>query len=467
MPWGCRSDRSHGYAIPARIRLVSEMPETRYAKTSDGVHIAYQTVGEGPFDLVFANSWASHVEFSWSRPAIVRFYERFSAFCRLVLFDKRGTGLSDPVTGVPTIEDRMDDVRAVMDAVGAERAALLGTSEGASTCCVFAATYPERTRAMVLFSPFIVGLADEECPWAWTQDFWDLLSTAMETSWGTPDGSGVEFCTPSLIGDERAQEWYAHYWRSAASPAAALALLGVNTKIDIRPVLRTVRVPTLVIHRTDEMWVNVNYGRFTATSIPDAQLIELPGTDHYPWEQNADEVVGLIEEFLTGARTERETDRVLATVMFSDIVESSEQVSKLGDRAWRELLDAHDSMVRRQLDRFGGREVKTTGDGFLATFDGPARAIRCALNIRDGASRLDLPVRVGLHTGELEMRNGDVGGIAVHIGQRVMAAAEPNEVMVSSTIKDLVAGARLEFDDRGEHALKGVSGSWRLFAARA
>lgn len=288
----------------------------------------------------------------------------------------------------------------------------------------------------------------------------------MDTRWGTPDGSGVELCTPSLIGDERAPEWYAHYWRSAASPGAAQALLGVNTKIDIRPVLPTVRVPALVIHRTDETWVNVNYGRYTAASIPGARLIELPGTDHYPWEQNADEVVGLIEEFLTGARTEREADRVLATVMFSDIVKSSERASELGDRAWRELLDDHDSMVRRQLERFGGREIKTTGDGFLATFDGPARAIRCALSIRDGASRLDLPVRLGLHTGEVEVRNDDVGGIAVHIGQRVMSAAEPDEVMVSSTIKDLVAGAELGFDDCGEHELKGVPGSWHLFAAQ-
>jgi class 3 adenylate cyclase len=445
---------------------VLEMPETRYAKTSDGVHVAYQVAGEGPLDLVFANSWASHVEASWSRPAIVRFYEQLAAFCRLTLFDKRGTGLSDPVVGVPTIEDRMDDVRAIMDAIGSERAALLGTSEGASTCCVFAATYPERTQAMVLFSPFVIGLADEECPWAWNQDFWDLLIAAMENSWGTPDGSGVEFCTPSLVGDERAREWYAHYWRSAASPAAALALLGVNTKIDIRPVLPTVRVPTLVIHRTDEMWVNVNYGRYTAASIPEAQLIEIEGTDHYPWEQNAGEVVGLIEEFLTGARTEREADRVLATVMFSDIVNSSQRASELGDRMWRELLDSHDGMVRRQLERFGGREIKTTGDGFLATFDGPARAIRCGLSIRDGASRLGIPVRIGLHTGELELRDEDVGGIAVHIAQRVMSAAAPDEVLVSSTIKDLVAGAQLQFDDRGEHTLKGVAGSWRLFAAK-
>jgi pimeloyl-ACP methyl ester carboxylesterase len=444
-----------------RMRLV--MPETRYARTVDGVHIAYQEVGSGPFDLIFANSWASHIEFSWSRPAVVRFYEHLSSFCRLILFDKRGTGLSDPVLNVPTIEDRMDDMRAVMDAVDSKSVALLGTSEGAATSVVFAATYPERTTAMVLFSPFIIGLADEECPWAWTADFWELMSTAMENTWGTPDGSGVEFCTPSLIGDESAREWYAHYWRSAASPASALALLRVNTQIDIRPVLCTVRVPTLVLQRTDEMWVNINYGRYTAEKIPGAKLVELPGTDHYPWEQNADAVVGEVEEFLTGARTERDSDRVLATVMFTDIVQSTEQASALGDQAWRERLDAHDEMVRRQLARYGGREVKTTGDGFLATFDGPARGIRCALAIRDGAHRLAIEVRAGLHTGELELRGEDVGGIAVHIGNRVASSAEADEVLVSSTVKDLVAGSGIQFADRGEQRLKGVPDAWRLF----
>jgi class 3 adenylate cyclase len=443
------------------------MPETRYALAADGVHVAYQVLGSGPLDLIFANSWCSHIEFSWSRPAIVRFYEHLASFSRLILFDKRGTGLSDPVAGVPTMEDRLADMRAVLDAIGSQRTAVFGTSEGACHCIMFAATYPERTRAMVLFAPFVVGLADEECPWAWTAEFWNVLRAAMENSWGTPDGSGVEFCTPSLIGDESAREWYAHYWRSAASPGAAVALLEVNTRIDIRPVLPTVRVPTLVLQRSDEQWINVNYGRYTAAHIPGATLIELPGTDHYPWEQNADVVVGEIEEFLTGARSERDDDRVLATVLFTDIVESTEQASEVGDRKWRELLDAHDDMVRRQLERFAGSEVKSTGDGFLATFDGPARAIRCALAISDGARRLGIRVRAGLHTGELERRGDDVGGIAVHIGSRVASEAQPNEVLVSSTVKDLVAGSRIEFVDRGERALKGVPGSWRLFAAVA
>ena len=441
------------------------MPETRYAKTADGVHVAYQVVGSGPLDLIFANSWCSHVEFSWTRPAIVRFYEALSSFCRLILFDKRGTGLSDPVSGVPTMEDRLDDMRAVLDAVGSRRTALLGTSEGACACIMFAATYPERTSAMVLFSPFVVGLADEECPWAWTPEFWDLLRNAMETSWGTPDGSGVEFAAPSLASDETAREWYAHYWRSAVSPGAAVALLEVNTQIDIRPVLPTVRVPTLVLHRTEEAWINVNYGRYTAARIPGANLVELPGTDHYPWEEDADEVVGEIEEFLTGARSHRDDDRVLATVLFTDIVESTQEAIQVGDRRWRELLDAHDDMVRRQLERFGGREVKSTGDGFLATFDGPARGIRCAHAINAGARRLGIRVRAGLHTGELERRGDDVGGIAVHIGSRVAAQATADEVLVSSTVRDLVAGSGIGFVDRGEHALKGVPDEWRLFAA--
>ncbi len=383
-----------------------------------------------------------------------------------MLFDKRGTGLSDPVAGIPTIEDRMEDIRAVMDAVGSERAALFGSSEGAATCSVFAATYPERTTALVLFSPFIVGTADDECPWAWSEEIWEFLRFAIEEAWGTPEGSGVELVTPSLSGNASAAAWYGRYLRAAASPAVAVALLNVNTQIDIRPVLPTISVPTLVLHRTNEVWVNVNYGRYATSHIPGATLVELSGTDHYPWEQDADEVLDEIEEFLTGDRSVREYDRVLATVLFTDIVDSTGRASALGDAAWRDLLDAHDDMVRRQLDRFGGREVKTTGDGVLATFDGPARAIRCAQTVREGASRLGLDIRAGLHTGEIERRGTDIGGIAVHIGQRISALAASDEVLVSSTVKDLVAGSRIEFEDRGEHDLKGIPGTWRLFTVK-
>jgi len=443
---------------------VSEVPETRYAKTHDGVHVAYEVVGEGPFDLVFANSWGSHAEFSWSNPTIARFYERLSSFCRLVLFDKRGTGSSDPMMGVPTMEDRMDDIRAVMDAVGIERAALLGGSEGAATCAVFAATYPERTSALVMFSPFIIGVADEECPWAWTPEFWTLVKEKMAEPWGTAYGSGIEFVVPSLTGNEAAMEWYGRYFRAACSPAVAVALLNANTQIDIRPVLGTIRVPTLVLHRIDETWVNINYGRYAAANIPGARLVELMGTDHYPWEQDAEAVVGEIQEFLTGERSEPDDHRVLATVLFTDIVDSTAVAARSGDRSWRELLDAHDTMVRRQLTRFAGQEIKATGDGFLATFDGPARAIKAALAIREGGSRLGLDIRAGLHTGEIERRGADVGGIAVHLGQRVSAVAGAGEVVVSSTVKDLVAGSDIEFEDRGEHELKGMPGSWKLFS---
>jgi class 3 adenylate cyclase len=442
-------------------------PRTSYARTHDGVHVAYEVVGDGPFDLLWANSWASHIEFSWDNPTIARFYEHLASFCRLVLFDKRGTGLSDPVIGIPTMEDRMDDIRAVMDAAGSERAALFGSSEGAATCSVFAATYPERTSALVLFSPFIIGKADDECPWAWSEEFWNALKSAIDETWGTPEGSGVDLVTPSLSGNASAAAWYGRYLRAAASPAVAVALLNVNTQIDIRPVLPTISVPTLVLHRTDEIWVNVNYGRYAAAHIPGAVLVELTGTDHYPWEQNADEILGEIEEFLTGARSEADTDRVLATVLFTDIVGSTQRASGLGDAQWRDLLDAHDDMVRRQVERFGGRVVKSTGDGVLATFDGPARAIRCALTIREGAARLGLDIRAGLHTGEIERRGSDVGGIAVHIGQRVSALASPGEVLVSSTVKDLVAGSRIEFDSRGEHDLKGVPDPWRVFSVRS
>jgi pimeloyl-ACP methyl ester carboxylesterase len=446
---------------------VSSVPATHYAKTQDGVHVAYEVIGEGPFDLVFANSWCSAAEFSWSNPTIARFYERLSSFCRLILFDKRGTGSSDPMTGVPTMENRMDDIRAVMDAVGVERAALFGASEGAATCAVFAATYPERTSALVMFSPFIIGVADDECPWAWSCDIWAVVKQSMEETWGTADGSGVELVTPSLAGNEEAKEWYGRYFRAAASPGTAAALLHVNTQIDIRAVLPTIRVPTLVLHRRDETWVNVHYGRYAATHIPGATLVELEGTDHYPWEQDSEAVLGEIQEFLTGERSEPDDDRVLATVLFTDIVDSTATAAGVGDRAWRELLDAHDAMVRRQLTRFSGREIKATGDGFLATFDGPARGIRAALAITEAGPRLGLAIRAGLHTGEIERRGTDVGGIAVHLGQRVSATAGPGEVVVSSTVKDLVAGSGIGFDDRGEHQLKGVPGTWHLYTVTA
>lgn len=462
-----RRGPERGPGKSGRLVGVLTPPQTSYARTRDNVHVAFEVVGDGPFDLVWANSWLSHIEFSWDNPTIARFYEHLASFCRLVLFDKRGTGLSDPVTGIPTIEDRMEDIRAVMDAVGCERAALFGSSEGAATCSVFAATYPERTSALVLFSPFIVGTADDECPWAWSPEVWEFLRLTMEETWGTPEGSGVELVTPSLSGNASAAAWYGRYLRAAASPSVAVALLNVNTQIDIRPVLPTIRVPTLVLHRTDEVWVNVDYGRYAAAHIPGATLVELSGTDHYPWEQDADEVLGEIEEFLTGDRSEPEHDRVLATVLFTDIVDSTGRASALGDAAWRDVLDAHDDMVRRQLDRFGGQEVKTTGDGVLATFDGPARAIRCAQAVREGATRLGLDIRAGLHTGEIERRGSDVGGIAVHIGQRISALAASGEVLVSSTVKDLVAGSRIEFEDRGENNLRGVPDPWRLFSVRS
>jgi class 3 adenylate cyclase len=446
---------------------MGSVPDVHYAKTFDGVRIAYQTVGSGPFDLIFANSWCSHCEYSWTNPRVVRFYESLASFCRLVLFDKRGTGLSDPVSGVPTIDDRMDDIRAVMDALGSKRAALFGASEGAATCALFAATFPERTTAMVLFAPFVVGFADDECPWAWRREFWDVLLAGMQDNWGTQEGSGIGFVCPSLAGNEAASEWYARYYRAAASPSSAIAMLELNTRLDIRRALESVRVPTLVIHRRDETWVNVNYGRYTAAKIPGATLVEIDGTDHYPWEQNADAVVGEIEEFLTGARHERTADRVLATVLFTDIVGSTKRASEMGDGTWRTLLDAYDSAVRRQLERFSGVEIKTTGDGFLATFDGPARAVRCALAIRDASSRLGIEVRCGLHTGEVERRGDDIGGIGVHIGQRVSALAEPGEVRVSRTVVDLVAGSGLQFDDQGSHDLKGIPGSWQLFSVRS
>ncbi len=358
----------------------------------------------------------------------------------------------------------MDDIRAVMDSVGSERAVLFGTSEGGATCSVFAATYPGRTLALVMFSPFIVGIADDECPWAWSEEVWEFLRFAMEETWGTPEGSGVELVTPSLTGNQPAKEWYGRYYRAAASPAIAATLLRVNTKIDIRPVLPTIQVPTLVLHRADEIWVNVNYGRYAAAKIPGAKLVELEGTDHFPWEQDAEAVVGEIEQFLTGRRSAPESDRVLATVMFTDIVGSTKRAVELGDHRWHVLLEEHHRVVRSQLDRFRGREIDTAGDGFLATFDGPARAIRCAREICRYVHNLGIETRAGIHTGEVELIGDGIGGIAVHIGARVSAVAGPGEVLVSRTVVDLVAGSGIEFEEQGEHELKGVPGTWKLFA---
>jgi class 3 adenylate cyclase/pimeloyl-ACP methyl ester carboxylesterase len=431
-------------------------PETRYAKSGD-VHIAYQVVESGPTDLVLVPGFISHIEEWWEEPLSARFLERLASFSRLILFDKRGTGLSDREAGVPTLEQRMDDVRAVLAAAGSERAAVLGVSEGGAMSALFAATYPERTAALVLYGTFA-----EFCSWVPTPEHLEHFLHAIDEGWGT--GRSLPHFAPSVADDSRFRRWWARYERLGASPGAAMALMRMNSEIDVRHVLPAIRVPTLVLHRTGDVTVDVEAGRYQAAHIPGATYVELPGVDHLPFVGDAEAVLDEIEEFLTGARPVAEPDRVLATVLFTDVVGSTELAARLGDRRWRDLLDAHHAAVRRQLARFRGREVKTVGDGFLATFDGPARAIRCADAIRASVRTLGLEVRAGLHTGEVELIGDDVGGIAIHVGARVAALAGPGEVLVSSTVKDLVAGSGLRFEDRGTHRLKGVPEGWRLFA---
>ena len=421
-------------------------------------------VGEGPIDLVYVPGWVSNLEVAWEHPGLARFFRRLASFSRLVLFDKRGTGLSDrvPPDRLPTLEQRMDDVRAVMDEVGSERAALMGHSEGGNMCVLFAATYPERTEALITFGIYVKRVRSTDYPWAPTpearQEWLDLLAGGWG---GTVDLSTI---APSVAEDDAFARWWARYLRMSAEPQAAVALGRMNTEIDVRAVLPTIRVPTLILHNIGDRDVKIEEARYIASRIPNARLVEFPGADHIPWTDGAEAILDEVEAFVTGARPRVEPDRVLATVLFTDIVDSTGLAGRMGDAAWRARLEDHQRMVRGELDHYRGREVKTTGDGFLATFDGPARAIRCARGIRGGAEREGLVVRAGLHSGECEVMGDDVGGIAVHIAARVLDAAAPGEVMVSRTVRDLVAGSGLEFEDRGERELKGLEGAWQLYA---
>jgi pimeloyl-ACP methyl ester carboxylesterase len=440
-------------------------PPTRYARSGDA-SIAYQVVGEGPIDVVLVLGFATHLDLQWEMPPFARFFERISSFSRLILFDKRGTGLSDPVAEAPTLEQRIDDVRAVMDAAGSERAALLGISEGGPMSVLFAATHPERVTALVLHGAMGRTTEAPDYPWAAPADA--LRESAAEfiaPYWGVEAEGLLELFAPSFAGDPQAREITARIERSAASPAMVQQIFEMFLDIDVRAVLPTIRVPTLVIHRRGDRVVNRRAGEELAAQIPGARYVALPGIDHLPWAGDADAVVGEVEEFLTGARSVPEPDRVLATVMFTDIVGSTERAAKVGDARWRALLSEHQTAVRRELSRFRGREVKTLGDGSLATFDGPARAIRCGQAIAEAARSSGLEVRIGLHSGEVEVMDEDVGGIAVHIAARVGALAGAGEVLVSSTVRDLVAGSGIGFVDRGTKQLKGISDEWRLFAA--
>ena len=438
-------------------------PETRYARSGD-VNIAYQVVGEGPLDLVFVMGWVSHLDYFWEEPSFARFLRRLASFSRLILFDKRGTGLSDRVAihELPTLEQRMDDVRAVLDAVGSERAALMGVSEGGPLCLLFAATYPERTTALVMAGAYARRLWAEDYPFGAPREEYEAFLEEIREKWGGP--VGIERRAPSLLNDERFRTWWATYLRMSASPGAAYALTRMNGEIDARHALPAVSAPTLVVHRTGDRSLPIEGARYMAERVAGAKLVELPGDDHLPFVGDQDEILDEVEEFLTGIRQPAEPDRVLATVLLTDIVGSTEKASKMGDRRWGELLEEHHLVVRRELDRWRGREIDTAGDGFLATFDGPARAIRCATAVRDAVRALGIEIRAGLHTGECEVVGAKVVGIAVHTGARVAGQARAGEVLVSRTVKDLVAGSGIEFEERGEHELKGVPGTWRLYA---
>lgn len=440
--------------------------ETRYAKSGD-VHIAYQTFGEGPIDLVVVPGFAWHLEYQWENPRIAQVWRRLATFTRVIVLDKRGTGLSDRVPNdeLPTLEQRMDDVRAVMDAAGSEQAAILGFWEGGPMCALFAATYPERTRALLLFGAPMAFRQSSDYPWALSDEVNEGFVSDVSSRWG--QGSVFADLAPSLADDPSTKKWSARMERTSASPGAAIALWRMNMEIDVLHVLPVIRVPTLVMHRSEDSMVPVEAARYVAKRIHGARLAELPGSDHFFWAGDSDAMVAEIQEFLTGSRSEAEIDRVLATVMFVDIAGSTERAATLGDRRWRELLEDFFAAAGRQLDRFRGQRVNTTGDGFLARFDGPARAIRCADAIGSSSRDLGLEVRAGLHTGECEIVGEDLGGIAVHIGSRVADLASPGEVLVSSTVKDLVAGSGIGFGDRGDHTLKGVPGSWRLYSVES
>ena len=434
-------------------------PRTQYARSRD-VSIAYQVVGGGALDLLYVPGWISNVEMTWEEPSVARFFERLASFSRLILFDKRGTGLSDRDVGFPTLEDRMDDVRAVMDAVGAERAALLGMSEGGNMSMLFAATYPERTAALVLFGCFARGIRAPDYPWAPAAEERQSWYQQIEEQWGGP--FDVSVLAPSRADDPAFTSWFGAYLRMGASPRAAVALAHTNTEIDVRDILPAIRVPTLVMHRRHDRGADFEEGRYIAERIPGARFVAVDGEDHLLWAGDQDPVLDEIAEFLTGTRQAPEIDRVLTTVLFTDIVNSTARAAASGDRLWRDLLNRHHAIVRAEVERYRRREINTMGDGFVACFDGPGPR-RCALATAGPSDPWGSSRRV--HTGECHLERDQISGIALHVGARIAALAGPGEVLVSSTVKDLVAGASIVFADRGAHALKGIPNEWQVFAA--
>jgi len=466
-------DLAAAEALAARLaRLSDEVPGsdaeptgtgTRYARSGD-FSIAYQAVGSGR-DVVLVPGSLSHIELGWETPAAAAMYRRLSACTRMIAFDKRGTGLSDRGSTLPTLEERMDDVRAVMDAAGTERAAVIGVSEGGPMALLFAATYPERVSALVLWCTFArLGWAPDY-PIGVDLDAGEAFCAQIEKTWGYGRVWPL-ISVHDAPDDEAMRQHLARFERAAATPSMAAAMNRFGLRVDARQALSSISAPTLVIHRTEDPLVPAVHGRYLADHIRDARYVEFPGAFHFSATGKDEEVLDEIEEFLTGSRPAAPIDRVLKTVLFTDIAKSTERAAQIGDRRWRELLDAHDAAVRHELERYGGVEVKTTGDGFLASFDGPARAIRCAQAITSRARAIGLEVRAGLHSGECEIRGDDIAGLTVHIAARVIGLADPGQILVTSTVRDLVAGSDLAFDARGRHALKGVPGEWELLAVR-
>jgi class 3 adenylate cyclase len=437
--------------------------QVNYAK-SGKVHIAYRTVGEGPMDLVVVPGWVTHLEASWDDPLVWRFAERLASFSRLILFDKRGTGMSDPVSeeNLPTLEMRMEDVHAVLDAVGSSKAALLGISEGGPMCALFAATYSKRTSALVMSGCYPKWIRDSDYPWAPTREQHEAAFVAYEQNWGTP--MGLKVAAPSVAKDEQCRNWWARSLRMGASPGSGIALYRMNIEIDIRDILPSIRVPTLILHREGDRLINVENSRYMATRIPDAKYVELKGVDHLPWFGDSEAVLAEIEEFLTGVRPVAPIDRVLSTVLFVDIVGSTELAVSIGDSRWRDLLGWFHQYVGQEIDRFRGHLIDTVGDGVFASFDGPARGVRCAVALRNRVAKLGIKLRAGLHTGECEVVGDKLAGVAVNIGARIAATAEAGEILVSSTVRDLVAGSGLRFVSRGRRMLKGLQEEWELHA---
>ena len=443
-----------------------DVPETKYTQSGD-VSVAYQVVGNGPLDLVMVPGFVSHLEYSWEDPSFNRFLRKLASFSRLILFDKRGTGLSDRISDQPTLEERMDDVRAVMDAVGSERANIFGISSGGPMSVLFASTYPDRTSSLVLYGSVVKGDSTPDFPWGLKKNdeqYKELLEK-WRREWGGP--CGIETRSPSKASDETYRHWWAKFLRLSASPSAAIKIFEMNAAIDVRDILPTIHVPTLVLHRVDDRMVTVEHGRYHAEHIPDAKYVELDGEDHTLWVGDTDSIANEIQAFVTGEPSPIEVDRVLATVLFTDIVDSTKRAAEMGDGRWKEVLDTHNAVMLREIDRFRGRAIRSTGDGYLAVFDGPGRALQCGEVVSHELGQMGIEIRAGVHTGEIDLMGEDVGGIAVHIAARVLAEAAPNELWVSRTVKDLVFGSTFSFVERGTYALKGVPGEWSLFSVEA